>query len=126
MEVVEGLAKTTLSEIEKVLGTKTLVGEPINAKDTTLVPLISVGFGFGAGGGIGTGEAKQKVEGLGGYSTGGAFVKPVAVIIVDKQGVKIEPIKGGLSTAIERIGEAIPKAIEKGFEKWRERSKSET
>jgi len=125
MEVVQGLAKTALGEIEKVLSTKTVVGEPITAQDITLIPLISVGFGFGAGGGIGAGEAKQKVEALGGGSTGGAFVKPVAVIIIDKQSVKIEPIKGGLSTAIERIGEVIPQTIEKGFEKWRESSKEE-
>ena len=44
MEIVESLVKTTLEEIEKVLTTRTVVGEPITIDDKTLVPLISVGF----------------------------------------------------------------------------------
>ena len=60
MEVVENLVKTTLGELEKVLSTRTVVGEPIVVEGATIIPLISVGFGFGAGGGEGRGEAKQK------------------------------------------------------------------
>ena len=127
MEEVDSLVKTTLGEIEKVLSTKTVVGEPITIQGATLIPLISVGFGFGAAGGSGRGEAKQKGEGAGGGTAGGAWVKPIAVVIVDKQGIRIEPIRGGLTTAIERIGETIPqmieKCVEKGMEKWRERKK---
>jgi len=72
VNVVENLVKTTLGEIEKVLGTKTVVGEPIKVEGVTLIPLISVGFGFGAGGGEGKGEAKTKGEGIGGGTGGGA------------------------------------------------------
>lgn len=119
MEVVENLVKTTLEEIEKVLNTRTVVGEPITVEGATLIPLISVGFGFGAGGGEGKGEAKQKGEGAGGGSGGGAWVKPIAVVIIDKEGVRIESIRGGIATAIEKMGEAIPRMVEK----WRERKK---
>ena len=38
-----------------------------------------------------------------------------------KEGVKIEPIMGSMATAIERIGEAVPNALEKFMEKWWER-----
>ena len=127
MEEVDSLVKTTLGEIEKVLGTRTVVGDPIAVEGATLIPLISVGFGFGAGGGSGRAEVKQKGEGSGGGTGGGAWVKPIAVVIIDKQGVRIEPIKGGLATAIERIGETIPqmmeKCMEKCMEKWGERKK---
>ncbi len=51
MEYVESLVKTTLDEIEKVLNTKSVVGEPIKVEGATLIPLICFGFGFGAGGG---------------------------------------------------------------------------
>jgi len=121
MEIVESLVKTTLEEIEKVLTTRTVVGEPITIEDKTLVPLISVGFGFGAGGGSGKGEAKQKGEGAGGGTGGGAWVKPIAVIIIDKEGVRIEPIMGGMATTIEKLGETIPNLLEKCMEKWWER-----
>ena len=127
MEIVGNLTKTTLEEIEKVLTTRTVVGEPITVEGTTLIPLICVGFGFGAGGGEGKGEAKQKGEGAGGGTGGGAWVKPVAMIILDKDGVRIEPIRGGLSTAIEKLGETIPRMMEKCMEtcaeKWAERKK---
>ena len=123
MEDVENLVKTTLGEIEKVLSTKTVVGEPITVQDTTLIPLITVGFGFGAAGGTGKGEARQKGEGSGGGTGGGAWVKPVAVIIVSKDGVKVEPIMGSMASAIERLGETIPHTMEKFIEKWEQRKK---
>jgi len=123
MEVVENLVKTTLGEIEKVLSTRTVVGEPITIQDVTLIPLISVGFGFGAGGGEGRGEAKQKGEGSGGGTGGGAWIRPKAVVIIDKEGVRIEPIMGSISYAIEKVGERIPQMVEKCIEKWEERKK---
>lgn len=127
MGIVDDLTKTTLEEIEKVLTTRTVVGEPITIEGSTLVPLISVGFGFGAGGGSGRGEAKQKGEGEGGGTGGGAWVKPIAVIILDKEGVRIEPIRGGIATTIGKLGETIPQVIEKCMqtcmEKWGERKK---
>ena len=129
MEVVESLVKTTLGEIEKMLNTKTIVGEPIIVEGGTIIPLISIGFGFGAGGGAGKGEAKQRGEGSGGGTAGGAWVKPIAVVIVDKQGVRIESVKGGISSAVEHIGVTIPemmeKAMEKCMERWGERKKGE-
>jgi len=120
MEVVQNLTRTTLEEIEKVLSTKTVVGEPIAVEGATLIPLVSVGFGFGAGGGEGRGEAKEKGEGSGGGTGGAAWVKPIAVVIVDKEGVRIEPIKGGITSAIERLGETIPHMLETCMEKCAE------
>jgi len=124
MEIVESLTKTTLEEIEKVLTTRTVVGEPITVEDKTLIPLISIGFGFAAGGGSGKGEAKQKGEGAGGGTGGGAWVRPIAVIIIDKEGVRVEPVRRGLSTMLEKIGEVVPKVVDKFVEK-REEGKKE-
>ena len=121
MEQVENLVKTTLGEIEKVLSTKTVVGEPLSVEGRTVIPLLSAGFVFGAGGGSGRGETRQKGEGTAGGTGGGAWVRPVAVIIIDKEGVRIEPIMGSLASAIERIGETLPRTLEK----WWERKKEE-
>jgi len=123
MEGVENLVKTTLGEIEKMLSTRTVVGEPISIQDVTLIPLISIGFGFGAGGGEGKGEARQKGEGSGGGTGGGAWVRPKAVVIIDKEGVRIEPIMGGVSYAMEKAGEAIPRMVDRFLEKRGEQKK---
>jgi len=123
MDDVEKLVKTTLGEIEKVLDAKTVVGEPITIEGTTLIPLMSVGFGFAAGGGTGKGETKEATEGGGSGTGGGGGVKPIAVIVIDKDGVRIEPIKGGMATAIEKLSETIPDIAAKLTEKWGERKK---
>jgi len=121
METVENLVKTTLEEIEKVLTTKTVVGEPLTTEGTTLIPLISVGFGFGAGGVSGKAEIKQKGEGSTGGTGGIAWIRPVAVVIVTKEGVRVEPILGSIGGALEKMGETIPQLVEK----WLERKKEE-
>jgi uncharacterized spore protein YtfJ len=125
MDDVEKLVKTTLGEIEKVLDAKTVVGEPITIEGTTLIPLMSVGFGFAAGGGTGKGETKEATEGGGSGTGGGGGVKPIAVIVIDKDGVRIEPIKGGMATAIEKLSETIPDIAAKLTERWGERKKEE-
>ena len=128
MEDIEKLVKTTLGEVEKVLNTKTVVGEPIVVEGATLIPLISVGFGFGAGGaggGGGRGESKQSGEGAGSGTGGGAGVKPVAMIIIDKNGARIEAIKGGMASAIEKLTDSVPDMVGKLADKWGERKKEE-
>jgi sporulation protein YtfJ len=123
MDDVEKLVKTTLGEIEKVLDSKTVVGEPIVIEGTTLIPLMSVGFGFAAGGGSGKGETKETSESGGTGSGGGVGLRPIAIIVIDKDGVRIEPIKGGMATAIEKLSETIPDIAARITEKWGERKK---
>ncbi len=124
MEGIESLVKTTLAEIEKLLSTKTVVGEPITIEGTTIVPLICIGFGFGAGGGEGKGEGKQTGEGSGGGTGGAAGVKPVAVIIISKDGtVRLETVRGSLASALEKLGETIPRVMENCCSKWMEHRK---
>ena len=110
MENFENLLKTSLAEIEKVLTTKTVVGEPINIEGTTIIPLISVGFGFGGGGGAG--KSKASDEGSGNGLGGGGGAKPVAVIIIGKDGsVRVEPVKS--SRLAEGLAQLIRKAMER-------------
>jgi uncharacterized spore protein YtfJ len=124
MEHVEKLLKTSLEEIERVLNTKTVVGEPLKVGDTTLIPLLSVGFGFGAGGGVGKGDLGAKGagsgEGTGAGVGGGGGVKPVAMIVIDSNGVRVESIKGSAASAMETIGTVIGKAVESGVKKDKE------
>ena len=107
MKDVEKLFGTAVNEIERMLNTKTVVGEPITVEGNTLIPLISVGFGFGVGGGEGTEPGKG--TGTGGGTGGGGGVKPVALIIINKDGVRVEPIKGGATSVLEKIVETVGK-----------------
>ncbi|MGE0865282.1 MAG: GerW family sporulation protein [Vicinamibacterales bacterium] len=112
MEQVESLLKTTLGEIERLLNTKSVVGEPITVDGNTVIPLVSIGFGFGAGGGTGKDPKNPQSEGAGQGSGGGGGVKPVAVVIVNKDGVRVETVRGTASV-VEKLGEAVSKVVEK-------------
>lgn len=119
MEEVQNLVKTCVQEIEKVLTTKTVVGEPMTVEDNTIIPLVSIGFAFGAGGGSGKGR-KEQGEGTGGGAGGGGGIKPVAVIVVNKEGVRIEPMKGAVASIGERVADIVAKVMEKRGEKKKE------
>ncbi len=119
MEDVERLVKTTIGEIEKMLTTKSVIGEPMTVEGNTLIPLVSIGFGFGGGGGTGKGT-KDKGEGTGGGTAGGGGIKPIGVIVVNKEGVRIEPIKGAVSSLAESVAGIVAKVMEKRGEKKEE------
>ena len=110
MEEIEKLFKTAIEEIERLLNTKTVVGEPIVIDGKTLIPLVSLGFGFGAGGGMGKGpksKSDRNLEGLGGGTGGGGGIKPVGLVIVDENGVRFDPVRGGTTSVLEKAVEAF-------------------
>ena len=111
MENVEPLFKTAIEEIERMLNSKTVVGDPIKIEENTIIPLVSIGFGFGAGGG--TGKEPTKGEGSGGGTGGGGGVKPVAVLVVNQDGVRLEPVKSGTASVLEKVAETIGKTATK-------------
>ena len=109
LEEVEGLLKVTTAELEQMLSSKTVVGEPMTFGDITIVPLRSAGFTFGVGGGSGRATEANKGEGVGAGSGGAAGIRPVAVLVIDKNGVRVEPMKGSLAQVAEKVAEVMPK-----------------
>ncbi len=75
----------------------------------TLIPIVSVGFGFGVGAGESTDP--KKGSGSGGGTGGGGGVKPVAVIIVNKDGVWVESLKGGVTSLLEKVADVAAKFV---------------
>ena len=100
---IENLFGKAIGEIERLLNTKTVVGDPITVEGSTLIPLISIGFGFCVG--AGEGKDARNGAGSGGGTGGGGGVKPVALIVVDKDGVRVETVKGGAASALEKIAD---------------------
>ena len=111
MEDVEQLLKTAMGEVERMLNTRTVVGDPIVIEGATLIPLVSLGFAIGAGGGTGRMKSGEAGEGKGAGTGGGGGVKPVALVIVDSNGVRLEAVKGGASSALEKVAETIGQAV---------------
>ena len=103
MKDIEDLFGKAIGELERLLNTKTVVGDPITVDGNTLIPLISVGFGFGVGAGEGTDP--KKGGGSGGGAGGGGGVKPIAVVVIGKDGVRVESVKGGAASLLEKVAD---------------------
>ena len=107
MKDIDNLFGKAVGEIERMLNTKTVVGEPITVEGNTLIPLISVGFGFGVG--AGEGNDPKKGAGSGGGTGAGGGVKPVALVIINKDGVRVESIKGAAASLIDKVADVAGK-----------------
>ena len=107
MKDIDALFGKAIEEIARLLSTKSVVGEPISVDGRTLIPLVSVGFGFGVG--AGEGNDPKKGAGGGGGTGGGGGVKPVAVVIVEKEGVRVEPIKGAAASLVDKVADVASK-----------------
>jgi len=120
MDNMENLIKSTLGEIERILSTKTAMGEAVKVGDITIIPLIEMGFGFGVGSGTGKAPKAEQGEGTGSGLGGGGGVKPVAMIVIENGGVRIEPVSKSKGSVVEKIGEIIPKVMDKMNENKKE------
>ena len=115
MEETPNLVKTSMEEIRGMLSAERVVGEPIIVGGNTIIPIVSVGFGFGVASGSGKGGKSEKEtgEGRGGVTGGGGGVKPVALIIINEEGVRVEAIKGAVSSLAESVSGLVAKVMEK-------------
>lgn len=86
-------------ELLKTAGPGMAYGRPIKSGDTTIIPtsevLVFSGFGYGSGYGQGfESEGNEDAEGGGSGGGGGGktLSRPVAVVIVSPEGVRVEPV----------------------------------
>lgn len=105
--VFEELLKISVSELEKFLTTKTVVGEPIVIGEVTLIPIQTATFGYGTGGGEGGNEKGDK--GTGGGGGAGASLKPLAIVAV--KGTDVQVYTLGNKGVIEKIASMIPECM---------------
>jgi uncharacterized spore protein YtfJ len=114
MENMDQIFSSATAEMERILNSKTVVGEAIKINGTTIIPLLSIGFGFGLG--SGTGNDAKRGQGTGGGVGGGGGIKPVAVLVVDANGVRMETLKGGTASALEKVAEGLGRVVSRRAE----------
>jgi uncharacterized spore protein YtfJ len=99
------LIQNTMDEFLVTADVHAVYGEPIEHGDRLIIPSAEVlcAMGFGAGSGNGTGSENNTADegsspamgsgsGGGGGGGGRVFSRPVAVIVSDSQGVRVEPV----------------------------------
>lgn len=118
---VEDLIKTMMQEFRQITKAETVVGEPITAGGTVVVPVSKVSLGFGAGGG-----GSDKADGSGSGTAGGASVEPVAFVVIKDGKAQILPIaekEGSLKGLLDMAPDILKKV--KDFKDKRDKKKAE-
>ena len=121
---IEGLMLTAMNSIKDMVDVNTIIGEPIQASNSTvIIPISKVSFGFAAGGSEFKGETideynkKDKDEQIqyrlpfGGGAGAGVSINPVAFLVVQSNVVKLLPVDH--SNTLDKILDYVPDLIEK-------------
>ena len=103
---ITDVVKVVMEQIKETVRSETVVGTPVQAEESVIIPVSRVTFGFGAGGG------ERGVDEKGGMGTGGgATVEPVAFVVVSKGKAQLLPLKSREAT-LTRLIDLIPSLIE--------------
>ena len=123
---IQGLMQTAMENIKEMVDVNTIVGDPVQTPDGSIImPISKVGFGFVAGGsdirinasenGVNAGKDGHNAAvamPFGGGSGGGVSITPIAFLVVGTQGVKIVPLDNQ-THLIERIIDSAPGVFDK-------------
>lgn len=124
---IQGLMQTAMENIKEMVDVNTIVGDPVQTPDgSVIMPISKVGFGFVAGGsdirtdmehkqgGGGATDAHNASVSLpfGGGSGGGVSITPIAFLVVGTSGVKIVPLDNQ-THLMEKVIDSAPKVFEK-------------
>ncbi len=109
---IEGMMQTAMQSIKEMVDVETIVGNPVNTPDgTVIIPISKVSFGFAAGGSE-FGKNGSEDAMFGGGSGGGVSISPVAFMVVGQNQIKLLPVSVS-DSPVERILDAVPGVIDK-------------
>lgn len=121
---IQGLMQTAMENIKDMVDVNTIVGEPVETPDgSVIMPISKVGFGFAAGGSDFSVDRESGFRGddamnanvhmpFGGGSGGGVSITPIAFLVVGSSGVKIVPLDNQ-THLMERLIDQAPQVVEK-------------
>jgi sporulation protein YtfJ len=107
---IEGLLGTAMEKLGGIVNVNTVVGDPIQAGDTTIIPISKVSLGFVAGGGE-YGGKEQAEPAFGGGSGGGMAVNPVGFLACTNGQVRYIPVNG--QDPLDKLVDMTPGLIDK-------------
>ena len=81
-----------LSQLVATARADAVFGQPVVSGDTTVISCSEIAIGMGMGSGSGPVDEKGNPTGGGSGGGGGARGRPVAAIVITKEGVRVEPI----------------------------------
>ena len=114
---IEALMQTTMQSLKEIVDVNTIVGEPVETEDgTVVIPISRITLGFASGGGeYQKPDKNNKEQGnstmpFAGGTGAGVSVEPVAFMVVAKDNVRLLPANS--SGTAERILDLAPQLID--------------
>jgi sporulation protein YtfJ len=117
---IQGLMKTAMESLHGMVDVNTVIGDPVETPDgSVIVPVSRVAFGFAAGGGEYTRPGVPRnlerenddVFPFGGGSGAGVSVQPVGFLVVGHGQVRMLPVQG--TQPLDRLIDMAPQLFDK-------------
>lgn len=119
---IKNLMDTTLDSIRTTIDANTIIGDPIKADNTVVVPISKVTIGFGIGGGeYSRGNSNNKKSqddenkddtNFAGGSAGAISLQPVAFVVVENGETRLMSLDHNINM-VDNILSVTPRVLEK-------------
>ena len=108
---IEGLMDVTLEKIKSMVDSNTIIGNPINMPDGTLIlPVSKLSFGFASGGSDFPSKTSKQLFGGGGGA--GVSISPIAFLVVRGNSVRMLQL-ADTSNSVDRAIGMMPEMVDK-------------
>ena len=126
---INDIVETAVEKVRAMADVNTLMGQPIQVGDVTIIPVSKLTFGFAGGGSDFTTKSQKPEQSnpFGGGTGASAKLEPVAFLIVKGDHVRLLPASPTPGTSVDRVIEMVPDVVDKvtGFiEKQQEKKKT--
>ncbi|SHI93516.1 GerW family sporulation protein [Lutispora thermophila] len=109
---IEGLMKTTLENIKDMIDVNTVIGDPVETSDgTIIIPISKLGFAFLSGGGDVLGNNEDTSKSFAGGSGAGVTVNPIGFLSITNGQIRMIP--ANYNNPLDRIIDMLPRLIDK-------------
>lgn len=106
---VGNLMGLTIEKIRQLADVNTIIGEPIQAGEVTMIPVSKVSYGFASGGS--DFPSKSNAELFGGGGGAGITITPISFLVINGTDVRMLHVDTGDNTT-EKLVEKIPAVLE--------------
>ena len=121
---IEGLMDVTLEKIKSMVDSNTIIGNPINMPDGTLIlPVSKVSFGFATGGSDFPSKTSKQLFGGGGGA--GVSSSPIAFLVVRGNSVRMLQL-ADTSNSVDRAIGMMPEMVDKVADLFGKNKKNDT
>lgn len=119
---IQGLMDVTLEKIKGMVDSNTIIGNPINMADGTMIlPVSKVSFGFASGGS--DFPSKTPKDLFGGGSGAGVSISPIAFLVVREGNVRLLQLSD-TSNSLDRAIGMMPEMVDKVSDLFSKKDKS--